>query len=150
MCPGFAQKIHLLSCSPLRNQICYSGASSWSRVSFGNLLGLLSVRSRSQWGLVYIYNQYMTVSYTFWTPEFLGTKPSLMVDHHTPRCQVKIQYSCVWGQGYSRHLKFELIRKIWNTGSFVAKLGVVIHSSYTGVLCKKSELLCSRSRSLWW
>lgn len=62
-----------------------------------------------------------------------------MVDHHTPRCQVKILYGCFWGQGHSRHLKsaLMLIRKIWNTGSFVAKLGVVIHSSHTGVLCKK-------------
>ena len=60
---------YLLNCSAFCNQTWYGGGSSWARVSCPpKKEGLLSSRSKSQWGL--IQSVYGCFRYIFWTNGF--------------------------------------------------------------------------------
>ena len=48
---------------------------------------LLSSRSRSRWGLMWL--KYDSFYYIFWTIDSLATKLGLMIHHHKPQCLVK-------------------------------------------------------------
>ena len=115
-------------------------------------LGLLFLRSRSQWGLMWSKCDcfYCCI---FWTNDSFATKLSLIADHHKPKCLMKILDCCVQGQGQSKCSKLLIVCPdiFWAFESFISKLGMVVHCHSLECLVKfkirKMGLLSSGSRA---
>ena len=80
--------------------------------------GLLSSRSKSQWGLIQLV--YGCFRYIFWTNDFFASDLSVVVDHPQPKCPKKILDCPVQGQGDSESSEFQLF--VWTVSSEPLKL----------------------------
>ena len=149
LCVWILSGQYLWNCSTFFNQTWYGDASSWARVSCGKI-GLLTSRSRSQWG--FILSKYDCFCCIFWTADPFAIKLSFMVHRYKwdvlwenwlavleAICTVNVQnvIEYLWSQYFRNNLIF--CYQTWCGDA----------SSWARVSCRKTGVLTSRTKSQW-
>ena len=99
-----------------------------------------------------LYDQDMTVFYSFWTADRFATRLGFLVHDHKSECLRKKSDFCVQGQGHSIFQNVHECLSWWyllNCWTFYYQTWYGDASLWAILSSKKSSLLSSRSRSQW-
>ena len=96
---------------------------------------LLSSRSRSRWGLMWL--KYDSFYYIFWTIDSLATKLGLMIHHHKPQCLVKKNRLL-----QSRSRSRQRVKLLMIVQTITSKPRIVMHHHEPECRAQKKKKVC--------